>query len=88
MTAAHTGVDDLDVPHILVLTLLMDLVQLLAHFLCLRGFGQVILPAHLPCDSLFIGDALFLGLVPCHLVHAAPIGKNALVFALVDEKTA
>ena len=54
MAAAHAGVNDLDVSDILVFALLLDFVELLAHFLGLRSFRQIILPAHLLGDFFFI----------------------------------
>ena len=88
MTAAHTGVNDLDVPHIRVGALLLDLVQLITNFLCLRSFGQVILPTHLLRNKLFVGDPLILDFIPSHLIQTTPIGKDTLVLSLVDEETA
>ena len=88
MAAAHAGIDDLDVPDILIFVLLLDFIELLAHFPRLGGFRQIILPAHLPGDFLFIGNALCLNLIPAHFVEAATVSINALFFPLVDENTA
>ena len=88
MAAAHAGVNDLDVSHIRVGALLLDLVQLLAHFPRLGGFWQVILPAHLLRNKLFVGDPLILDFIPSHLIQTTPIGKDTFVLPLVDEETA
>ena len=88
MAAAHAGIDDLDVPDILIFVLLLDFIELLAHFPRLGGFRQIILPAHLPGDFLFIGNALCLNLIPAHFVEAATVSINALFFPLVDEDAA
>ena len=88
MAAAHAGVDDLDVPDILVFALLLDFVELLARLPRLSGFRQIILPAHLPGNFLFIGDTLCFDLIPAHFIKAATVSVNALFFPLVDEDTA
>ena len=88
MAAAHARIDDLDVSDILVFALLLDFVELLAHFLGLRSFRQIILPAHPPGDFFFIGNALCLNLIPAHFVEAATVSINALFFPLVDEDAA
>ena len=88
MAAAHAGIDDLDVPDILIFALLLDFVELLAHFLGLRSFRQIILPAHLTGDFFFIGNALCLNLIPAHFLQATTVSINALFFPLVDEDAA
>ena len=88
MAAAHAGVDDFDVPHILILALLLDLIELLTNFLCLCGFRQVIPPAHLLSNKLFVGNPFRLNLIPSHFVRITPVGKDTLVFPLVDKDTA
>ena len=88
VAAAHAGVDDLDVPHILVLTLLLNFIELFSYFLCLRSFGQIVFPLHLLGKVLFSGDPLFLNLVPSHLIQTTPISKDTFVLPLVDEETA
>ena len=88
MAAAHAGVNDLDVSDILVFALLLDFVELLAHFLGLRSFRQIILPAHLLGDFFFIGNALCLNLIPAHFLQATTVSINALFFPLVDKDAA
>ena len=88
VAAAHARVNDLDIPHIFVLTLLLDFIELFAHFLCLRSFGQIVFPLHLLGKVLFSCDPLFLSLVPSHLVQTTPISKDTFVLPLVDEETA
>ena len=88
MAAAHAWIDDLEGPHILVGTLPLDLVQLFAHFLCLRSFGQIVFPLHLLGKVLFSENPLFLCLAPSHLIQTTSISKDTFVLPLVDEETA
>ena len=88
MAAAHAGVDDLDVPDILVFALFLDFIEPLANIPPLGGFRQIILPAHLPSNFLFIGDALCLDFIPSHFLQAATVSINALLFPFVDEDAA
>ena len=68
MTAAHAGVDDLDVFDIQRGVLVLNLIKLLAYFLCLFRFGQIILPAHFVGNQLFRCNAFGFRFVPSHFV--------------------
>ena len=83
MTAAHAGVDDLDVFDIQRGVLVLNLVKLLAYFLRLFRFGQVILPAHFVGNQRFCCNAFGFRLVPSHFIQAATVRIDALVLALV-----
>ncbi len=87
MAAAHAGVNDLDVSDILVFALLLDFVELLAHFLGLRSFRQIISS---PSDRRFLlhWKCAFLNLIPAHFLQATTVSINALFFPLVDEDAA
>ena len=83
VTAAHAGVDDLDVFDIQRGVLVLNLVKLLAHVLRLFRFGQIILPAHFVGNQLFRCNALGLCFIPSHFIQAATVRIDALVLALV-----
>ena len=83
MTTAHAGVDDLDVFDIQRGVLVLNLVKLLAYFLRLFRFGQIILPAHFVGNQLFRCNAFGFRFVPSHFIQAATVRIDALVFALV-----
>ena len=83
MTAAHAGVDGLDVFDIQRGVLVLNLVKLLAYFLRLFRFGQIILPAHFVGNQLFRCNAFGFRFVPSHFIQAATVRIDALVFALV-----
>ena len=83
MPAAHAGVNDFDVFDIQIGILSLNLIKLLSDFFRLFSFRQVIFPAHLLCDVLFVGNSLSLRLFPCHFICAATIRIDALVLALV-----
>ena len=83
MTAAHAGVDDLDVFDIQRGVLVLNLVKLLAYFLRLFRFGQVILPTHFVGNQRFCCNAFRFRFVPSHFIQAATVRIDALVLALV-----
>ena len=83
MTAAHAGVDNLDVFDIQRGVLVLNLIKLLAYFLRLFRFGQVILPAHFVGNQLFRCNAFGFRFVPSHFIQAATVRIDAFVFALV-----
>ena len=83
MTTAHAGVDDLDVFDIQRGVLVLNLVKLLAYFLRLFRFGQIILPAHFVGNQLFRCNAFGFRFVPSHFIQAATVRIDALVLALV-----
>src|SRR5699024_10851192 len=65
--------DDLDALDIKCSAFCLNLVELRSDFLRLSRFGEIVFPSHLLGNKLFIGDALLFDLVPCHLIHAAPV---------------
>ena len=83
MTTAHAGVDDLDVFDIQRGVLVLNLVKLLAYFLRLFRFGQVILPTHFVGNQRFCFNAFRFRFVPSHFIQAATVRIDALVLALV-----
>ena len=83
MSAAHTRINHLDFLHIQRGVLVLNLIKLLAYFLRLFRFGQIILPAHFVSNQFFRCNALGFCLVPSHFIQAATIRIDALVLALV-----